>query len=247
MDLRKYSRKIINPERVIHYEYIYHSIWNAANKTARLIIVIDKIVDDPYSETDLSITLNEQGRIKSVERYRNRCISCKFPANIEEKAEQILIDITTINHGIAPDFSLLKDNYCPPNVHDIVAPEPDYNEILGKWLMGEDYYLTSVLMALDKANVEYTSDLLYLVLRRIRQYEENLDNWAFCAGIICPGLLSITKGYRTDRRIKEELLHIEQIMETIASHRSEILPVNPYFINGGEIRLAEALKKALDD
>lgn len=247
MDLRKYSRKIINPERVIHYEYTYHSIWNAANKTARLIIVIDKIVDDPYSETDLSITLNEQGRIISVERCRNRCISCKFPANIEEKAEQILIDITTIIQGTAPDFSLLKDNYCSHNVHDIVAPEPDYNEILGKWLMGEDCFLPSVLMALDKANAEYTSDLLYLVLRRIRQYEENLDNWAYCVSIICPGMLSVTKEYQTDRRIKEELLHIEQTMETIRSNLSVISPVNPYFKNGGEIRLAEAIKKALNN
>ena len=50
-----------------------------------------------------------------------------------------------------------------------------------------------------------------------------------------------------DLKTSDVNLHIEQIMETIASHRSEILPVNPYFINGGEIRLAEALKKALDD
>lgn len=219
MDLRKYIRKSIDVQRVLNYEYLYYSRFVPEQGRPHLCLIIEECdgsADKPGYQ--LSITLDQRGRIKEILRHQ-RMYSAgssnrKFPVDIEDKAESILEDIVKPGSAInLNDFRILDDR-C--GTHNVLEQE-NHPEKLTKarqtikiWMetAGAEVFVPDYLIALRTCALS-SSELDYQVFSAIRKMENDDKKWSLWAyNTILP---YIRKKDQLPQGIIRELMHIKAL------------------------------------
>ena len=120
MDLRKFTKKSVDAHKVLRYKYTYYSYSQSKYGQPILNITLEESEGTAFSPGyELMLKFDGSGKIieimRLIERFGSGSVIKKFPAEVEEKAENILNDVVIpLSNVNVRDWSVLHDSYRPP-------------------------------------------------------------------------------------------------------------------------------------